>query len=131
MKLARVLLLLALKLTAIGRLSGESPVRATEHEISMPWESVLQSIDAEISFFRRRSGQVYFFGLLAEALILVGREKIILSRGTDDSSWTAPPWTDPLIQSVFFVAVAVIGIMLGSEYRRRISFLKLSRIKML
>lgn len=42
--------------------------------------NILDSIDREIAFFRRRSGQVYFFGILAEVLILSGEQQTLLPR---------------------------------------------------
>ena len=79
----------------------------------------LEAIDREIAFFRHRAGQVYFFGLLAEVLIIIGKESI-----------TIPDivlWLRPVVATVFFAAVAYVGILLGSEYRRRIRHLKKKR----
>lgn len=81
--------------------------------------SVLDSVDREIQFYRKRAGQVFFIGILVEVLILAGREKIVVP-----TKW---PWLDSFIYSIFFVAVAIIGIALGSEYMNRIHKLKDSR----
>lgn len=85
--------------------------------------TVLESLEREIAFYRRRSGQVYFFGSLVEVLILAGQQKISLPAG-----WS---WQTSLVYSIFFVAVAIVGILLGSEYRRRIHILKDSRVELL
>lgn len=86
-------------------------------------DTVLQALDREVDFYRKRAGQIFFFSLLVEVLILAGREKVLL------------PETWPLMQaftySVLFIAVAAIGIALGSEYRRRIRILKDSRMEIL
>src|SRR5438270_12653014 len=78
--------------------------------------TVLQAIDREIDFYRKRSGEVFFFGLLVEVLILAGREKVVLT--------ATSPLAQPIVYSIMFVAVAAIGIALGSEYRSRIRLLK-------
>jgi hypothetical protein len=85
--------------------------------------AVLEAVDQEVAFYRKRAGEVFFFGLLVEVLILAGREKI------------SPPETGPLVNrptySILFIAVAAIGIALGSEYRRRIRLLKDNRARIL
>ena len=76
---------------------------------SIPTTAILESVDRELAFFRRRSGQVYFLGLSAEAAILVGGRQL-----------PAPPswdWLASLGASLFFYAVAVAGIILSSEYQ--------------
>ena len=83
------------------------------------FQTVLESIDREIAFFRRRAGQVFFFGLLVEAFILTGKGKI-----TMPENWT---WQRPYLGTLFFLAVLAVGVSLGSEYRRRIRFLKKRR----
>jgi hypothetical protein len=77
---------------------------------------ILEAIDREIAFYRRRAGQVFSIGLFVEGLILVGREKIVVL-----ATW---PWIQPLVYGIFFIAVAAIGIALGSEYLERIHILK-------
>jgi len=78
--------------------------------------ATLESMDREIAFFRHRSGQVYFFGILAEVLIIIGKHKIDLP--------DAAPSLSAGVASFFFAAVAMVGIVLGSEYRRRIRHIK-------
>lgn len=80
---------------------------------------VLDSLDREIAFYRHRAGQIYFFGLLAEVAIIIGKEEIELSG--------LPSWVNPAVSTFFFIAVALVGTILGSEYRRRIRFLKTRR----
>ena len=83
--------------------------------------NVLEAIDREIAFYRRRAGQVFFLGLAVEVLILAGRERIIVP-----GTW---PWIRPLSYGILFIAVAVFGILLGREYRNRIWVLKVDRSK--
>ena len=85
---------------------------------------MLESVDREIAFDRRRAGQVFFFGLLVEGLILTGHEGI----GTPPG-WSH--WQGAGLETLLFVAVAAVGIALGSEYRRRIDHLKKQRDAML
>lgn len=84
--------------------------------------SKVESLDREIAFYRKRAGQVFFLGLLVEGLILAGREKIVVPK--------TPLWMKPLTYGIFFIAVAVIGSLLGSEYRKRIHHLKEKRIRL-
>jgi hypothetical protein len=84
---------------------------------------ILEAIDREIAFYRRRAGQVFSIGLFVEGLILVGREKIVVL-----ATW---PWIQPLVYGIFFIAVAAIGIALGSEYLERIHILKDKRTELL
>ena len=86
-------------------------------------DNILKAIDREIGFYRRRAGQVFFFGLLVEGIIIAGREKVFAE--------TAISWVQPLIYSILLAAVAAVGIALGSEYRRRIHFMKDSRVELL
>lgn len=86
---------------------------------SDPLQALVQSIDRELAFYRSRSGQIYLVSLTAEALLIVGREQISVK--------DAPLWMAPLILTVAFLAVAVVGTVLGAEYRRRIHTLKASR----
>lgn len=79
----------------------------------------VESADRELGFYRSRSGQIYLVALSAEALIIVGREQLRIDN--------AAHWMVPLILSLAFVAVAVVGTVLGAEYRRRIHQLKESR----
>lgn len=85
---------------------------------------LLKSVNAEIDFNRRRAGQVFFFGLLFEILILAGRdiENVQIPH--------SEPWMAPLIYTIFFAAVAGVGIALGTEYRRRIRYLKQTRLEL-
>jgi len=85
--------------------------------------SILEALDREMGFFRKRAGEVFFFGLLVEVLILAGKEKIILPEGRS--------LLNASVHSFLFIAVAVIGIALGAEYRRRIRKLKFSRLTVL
>ena len=83
---------------------------------------ILEAIDREIAFYRRRAGQVFFLGLTVEVLILAGRERIVVP-----AAW---PWIQPLSYGVLFIAVAAVGILLGREYRGRIHVLKRERKKL-
>jgi hypothetical protein len=83
------------------------------------FRSALESVDRELAFYRSRSGQIYLVALSAEALIIVGREQIKIEN--------VALWMVPLIVSLAFLAVAVVGTVLGAEYRRRIRQLKRSR----
>lgn len=83
-------------------------------------QTMLESVDRELAFYRRRAGQVFFFGLLVEAAILTGRESI-----TTPKTWT---WQQACLETFLFIAVAAAGIALGSEYRRRIHHLKKHRV---
>ena len=81
--------------------------------------SILESIDRELSFFRRRAGAVFFLAVTVEVLILAGREKVVVP-----TTW---PWFQPFVYGILFIAVALAGILLGSEYRARIHVLKQAR----
>ena len=86
-------------------------------------DSLLESLDRELGFYRKRAGQVFFFGLLAEVLILAGKERILLG-----NRW---PILHPLIYSLMFLMVAYFGRRFGMEYRDRIHALKHSRHELL
>ncbi|MBD0371792.1 MAG: hypothetical protein ICV60_13205 [Pyrinomonadaceae bacterium] len=86
-------------------------------------DTVIEAIDREIDFYRKRAGQVFFFSLLVEVLILAGREQVFLPK-----AWLL---AQPITYSLLFIAVAAVGIALGSEYRQRIRELKNSRVKIL
>jgi hypothetical protein len=55
----------------------------------MSEEHILEAIDREIAFYRRRAGQVFFLGLTVEVLILTGREKMVVP-----AAW---PWIRPYL----------------------------------
>lgn len=100
---------------------GKVPLRLPtplRHEME-----VLLAIDRELSFYRRRAGQVFWIGLLVEALLLVGKQRIEIL-----AEWT---WQHASLSTLFFVAIAAAGIALGSEYRRRIHILKDGRLGLL
>ncbi|MDJ0840357.1 MAG: hypothetical protein QNK37_27855 [Acidobacteriota bacterium] len=88
-------------------------------------QMVMEAIDREIAFYRRRAGQVFFLGLLVEILILAGKQtdKVVIPND--------PAWVKSFAFSCFFIAVAAVGIALGHEYRSRIRFLKDSRSELL
>jgi hypothetical protein len=86
-------------------------------------DSVLESIDRELDFYRKRAGQVFFFGLLAEILILAGKERILLG-----DRW---PALRPALYTLMFGLVAYTGYRLGNEYKVRIHTLKHSRRNLL
>ncbi len=86
-------------------------------------QQVLESVDRELSFFRKRSGQVFWIGLLVEAIILVGQQEVKMS-----DTWQ---WQRACVETFFFLAIAGAGMALGSEYRRRIHILKDSRCELL
>ena len=94
-----------------------APEKLTEAEI------VLEALDRELDFYRKRAGQVFFLSLLVEVLILAGKERVQIPE-----TWQS---SKPLIHSLFFIAVAAIGIALGREYRSRIRMLKDSRVEIL
>lgn len=103
-----------------------APYRKDELEVQKDLKdasSVLEAIDRELAFYRRRAGQVFFMGLLVEVLILAGREKVVVP-----ATW---PWVQPFAYGILFAVVAVIGMALGLEYRRRIHDLKESRTNIL
>jgi hypothetical protein len=83
----------------------------------------VDSADRELAFYRGRSGQIYLVALSAEALIIVGREQINVAN--------AAAWVAPSVLSTAFLGVAVVGTVLGSEYRRRIHALKRARHSLL
>jgi hypothetical protein len=84
----------------------------------------VEALDRELAFYRRRAGQVFFIGLLVEGLISGGKEKI-------HSVPTENLWIQALVYSFFFLAVAAISSVLGSEYRQRIHDLKRVRSKIM
>jgi hypothetical protein len=104
----------AIEAGAINQSKSRHSSKAELHAPSDQKEAatILQAVDREIDFYRKRSGQVFFFSLLVEVLILAGREKILLPE-----RW---PLLQPTVYSILFIAVAAIGIALGAEYRGRI-----------
>ena len=94
-----------------------------EVSVGLPPDSVLESIDRELDFYRKRAGQVFFFGLLAEVLILAGKERILLG-----DRW---PALRPALYTLMFGLVAYTGYRLGNEYKSRIHILKHSRRSLL
>lgn len=94
-----------------------APEKAPEAEI------ILEALDRELDFYRKRAGQVFFLSLLVEVLILAGKERVQVPE-----TWQS---TKPLVHSLLFIAVAAIGIALGREYRNRIRMLKDSRVEIL
>jgi hypothetical protein len=110
--------------------SGIAGVERTDVTTAIPdWpdsetvRTAIESVDREIAFYRSRSGQIYLFALSAEALIIVGREKLDIDK--------AEAWVSPLLASLAFISVAVVGTVLGAEYRRRIHDLKRNRTDLL
>jgi len=89
----------------------------------MPPIDCLSSIDRELAFYRKRSGQVFFIGMSLEVAILLGQQRM-----PGHPVW---PWLAPFTITVLFYAVAAGGIVLGSEYRRRIRHIKNSRTRLL
>jgi hypothetical protein len=89
----------------------------------LPVADVLASIDRDISFYRHRAGQVFFLGVLAEILILAGRERVLLPE-----AWVR---TNAVVYTLFFASVAAVGFYLGWLYRRRIRHLKAAREQLL
>jgi hypothetical protein len=81
--------------------------------------ALLEAVDRELAFYRRRAGQVFFLGLLVEALILAGQRKL--------QTPVSLPWLPEAVYVLLFIAVAAAGIALGSEYRKRIHILKAAR----
>ena len=105
----------------LKRHSAKSPLGAPE---KLPEaQIVLEALDRELDFYRKRAGQVFFLSLLVEVLILAGKEKVQVPE-----TWQS---SKPLIHSLLFIAVAAIGIALGREYRNRIRMLKDSRVEIL
>ena len=86
-------------------------------------QPVLESVDRELAFYRRRVGQVLFIGLVVEAAILTSAQKIKLE--------AAPEWQRACVETFLFCAVAAAGIALGCEYSRRIGYLKKRRVKLI
>ena len=81
----------------------------------------VESVDRELAFYRSRSGQIYLVALSAEALIIIGKEQLKFENPQP------PGWMVPLVTSLAFLGVAVVGTVLGAEYRRRIHQLKANR----
>lgn len=99
---------------------------AAENAAEEDWAraaAAIEAIDREVEFYRKRAGQVFFFSLLVEVLILAGRESI-----QAPELWM---WLKPLLYSIMFIAVAAVGSALGAEYRRRIHILKNHRSGMM
>jgi len=84
---------------------------------------ILDSIDREIDFLRKRSGYIYFFLFLVEGLFLVGDRKLVFPIEWDLIS--------RVVNSILFAAIGFIGRYLGVEYRDRIHQLKDNRKKVL
>jgi len=84
---------------------------------------VMEAIDREISHYRKRVGQVFFYGFLLEVLIIGGEKKILLS-GVD-------PTAKVIVYTIFFAAIPMIAALLGHEYLSRIRMLKQSRESLL
>jgi len=84
---------------------------------------ILESIEREIDFLRKRSGHIYFFLFLVEGLFLVGDRKLVFPKGWDLFS--------RIINSILFLAIGFIGYYLGEEYRDRIHQLKSNRKRLL
>jgi hypothetical protein len=101
-----------------GKLHSREPLQEMPQDLKEA-NNVLQAIDREMEFYRKRAGQVFFFGSFVEVLLLAGEKKII-APGT-------PIWIQPIVYTLAFIAVVLIGILLGSEYRSRIRILKDSR----
>jgi hypothetical protein len=85
--------------------------------------AVLEGIDREISFYRKRAGQIYFFGFLVEGLFLVGEQKLVFPKNL--SGWSS------YANAILFLLIGAIGFYLGREYRTRIHTLRESRISLL
>ncbi len=83
--------------------------------------TAVESVDRELAFYRSRSGQIYLVALSAEALIIIGKEQLKFENPQP------PGWMVPLVTSLAFLGVAVVGTVLGAEYRRRIHQLKENR----
>lgn len=80
---------------------------------------VCEAIDRELSHYRKRVGQIFFFGFVLEVLILGGKEQILLgSIGNVEKA---------SIYTVLFVAIPLIVLLFGREYLQRIHMLKESR----
>ena len=89
---------------------------------TMNFQIVMEALDRELSHYRKRVGQIYFFGFFLEILILGGKEKIYL--GNIGQNLTAG------IYSFLFIIIFCIVALYGREYLRRISSLKDERNKM-
>lgn len=86
-------------------------------------EPLLNSIDREIAFYRRRSGQVFFLGVSSEAAIVVGAYQLKVQYYWEH--------LESILLCYYFFAVAFVGIILGLEYRRRIRYLKENRANLI
>src|SRR5437763_17129712 len=75
----------------------------------------VESVDRELAFYRSRSGQIYLVALSAEALIIIGKEQLKFENPQP------PGWMVPLVTSLASPGGAVVGTVLGAEYRRRIN----------
>lgn len=102
---------------------GEGPTSRADDTALL--QLAVESTNQELAFYRRRSGQLYLVALTAEALLIVGREQIRLDDPLRPAGMAEhPAWAAPLILTVAFFAVAVVGTVLGAEYRHRIHELK-------
>jgi len=72
-------------------------------------------------FYRKRSGQVFFVSVSFEIAILAGGRQL-----PPHDIWT---WLPSLTITFLFYTVAAAGVILGSEYRRRIRIIKNNRQK--
>jgi len=106
-----------------GKHTDKNPLSVPDKG-DLPFPSTLEALDREVAFYRHRAGQVFFLSLVFEILILSGH------KGTFEFP-ESTLWMEPLVYNLLFVVVAIVGIILGSEYRSRIRYIKDSRQELL
>ena len=104
------------------RHTEKTPLVATNRE-NENLKTLLEFIDREISFYRKRAGQIYFLGFLIEGLILVGEQKVSIPNLSEVFTI--------VLHILLFIAIGSIGRYLGLEYRNRVHILKDSRLEIL
>ena len=79
----------------------------------------IEALDREIAHYRKRAGQIYFFGFLLEVMILGGKESIQL--GDIGNLYIA------IIYTILFLSILAAAYYFGDVYWARISNLKKNR----
>ncbi len=80
---------------------------------------LIEAIDRELSHYRKRVGQIFFFGFFLEVLVLGGKEKILLGGVSETEK--------AIIYTLLFLTIPSIALLFGREYLSRIHMLKESR----
>lgn len=83
-------------------------------------QHVLESIDRELAFYRKRVGEVIFFALAVDVAIVTGDKTLPIAESY--------PLVAAVAMSLLFLVVALAAFVLGREYSERIHHLKNTRI---